>query len=42
MSAEADSEPPERDPEELSDQSWQWHREQQLKRLGIDPDDIDG
>jgi hypothetical protein len=33
--------PPERDPEELGQQSWEYHRKRQLEALGIDPDDID-
>jgi hypothetical protein len=37
----ADGAASEADSERLSDQSWNWHREQQLKRLGIDPEDLD-
>jgi hypothetical protein len=35
------SETTERDPEELSEQSYQWHRKRQLRELGVDPEEID-
>lgn len=41
MSAETESDPEKRDPEELSEQSYQWHRKRQLQELGVDPEEID-